>query len=107
MSRKFLVRIVESAFAIALPAVLLFGQSNHPMPAAKPTVKTPAGDAATERAVIDKYCVTCHNAKVKTANLLLDQLDLNAPWRPRRDRRKGGPKTSRRDDAAVGNAAAG
>ena len=25
---------------------------------------------------MDKYCVTCHNAKVKTANLLLDQLDL-------------------------------
>ena len=29
MSRKFLVTIIESAFAIALPAVLVFGQSNH------------------------------------------------------------------------------
>jgi hypothetical protein len=26
--------------------------------------------------VLDQYCVTCHNARVKTANLLLDQLDL-------------------------------
>ena len=26
---------------------------------------------------MDKYCVTCHNARAKTANLLLDQLDLN------------------------------
>jgi hypothetical protein len=25
---------------------------------------------------MDQYCVTCHNAKQKTANLLLDQLDL-------------------------------
>jgi len=25
---------------------------------------------------VDKYCVTCHNARTKTANLLLDQLDL-------------------------------
>jgi hypothetical protein len=35
-----------------------------------------APTAVTERAVVDKYCVVCHNAKVKTANLLLDQLDL-------------------------------
>src|SRR5438552_2822111 len=27
------------------------------------------------RAVIDKYCVTCHNGKLKTAGLLLDALD--------------------------------
>jgi hypothetical protein len=25
---------------------------------------------------MDQYCVTCHNARLKTANLLLDQLDL-------------------------------
>ena len=28
------------------------------------------------RAVIDKYCVTCHNAKLKTAGLQLDSADL-------------------------------
>ena len=28
------------------------------------------------RKLLDQYCVTCHNAKTKTANLLLDQLDL-------------------------------
>jgi hypothetical protein len=32
--------------------------------------------AATSRALIDKYCVTCHNERTKTANLLLDKLDL-------------------------------
>jgi len=36
----------------------------------------PAPDAARQRALIDQYCVTCHNARTKTANLLLDQLDL-------------------------------
>jgi cytochrome c5 len=36
----------------------------------------PAGTAATSRALMDKYCVTCHNARTKTADLLLDQLDL-------------------------------
>jgi hypothetical protein len=28
------------------------------------------------RAVLDKYCVTCHNARLKTASLLLDQMDI-------------------------------
>jgi hypothetical protein len=39
-------------------------------PAASPA------DAAAQRALIDQYCVTCHNARLKTANLLLDQLDV-------------------------------
>ena len=40
----------------------------------------PAQPAATSapapRAVLDKYCVTCHNERVKTAGLMLDKLDL-------------------------------
>jgi mono/diheme cytochrome c family protein len=58
-----------------------------PRPVSRPAARTqpvsaPAaaavapGDAATQRALMDKYCVTCHNAKTKTADLLLDQLDL-------------------------------
>ena len=35
-----------------------------------------AADPAATRKLIDQYCVTCHNAKLKTANLLLAQLDL-------------------------------
>src|SRR5215510_9811424 len=35
-----------------------------------------AHNATTQRALIDQYCVGCHNARAKTANLLLDQLDL-------------------------------
>jgi hypothetical protein len=37
---------------------------------------SPALDATSARALVDKYCVTCHNQRTKTANLLLDQLDL-------------------------------
>jgi hypothetical protein len=29
-----------------------------------------------QRALIDQYCVGCHNTKLKTANLMLDQLDV-------------------------------
>ena len=45
-------------------------------PAAKVPPSAAAPDVAAQRALIDQYCVTCHNARVKTANLLLDQLDL-------------------------------
>ena len=37
-----------------------------------------AQTAASERAVLDQYCVTCHNDKLKTANLSLQNLDLTA-----------------------------
>ena len=38
--------------------------------------QAPADSAATHRAVLDRYCVTCHNARLKTAGLMLDGLDL-------------------------------
>jgi cytochrome c5 len=43
-------------------------------PAAAPA--SPAPDLSKQRAVLDQYCVVCHNQKLKTANLLLDQVDL-------------------------------
>ncbi len=33
--------------------------------------------ASTERALLDKYCVTCHNERTRTAGLLLDKIDVN------------------------------
>jgi hypothetical protein len=33
-------------------------------------------DAAKQRALLDQYCVTCHNNRLKTANLSLEGLDL-------------------------------
>src|SRR5215475_8124596 len=39
-------------------------------PAAAPAPPNP------NRALLDKYCVTCHNAKLKTAGLAFDKLDL-------------------------------
>ena len=42
-----------------------------PQPAAEP-----ADVAASQRAVLNQYCVTCHNQRLKTANLTLDTLDL-------------------------------
>ncbi len=33
--------------------------------------------AQTQRALLDKYCVTCHNSKTKIAGLTLDTMDLS------------------------------
>src|SRR5437773_10640016 len=33
--------------------------------------------AARHRATLDRYCVTCHNDRLKTSNLSLEQLDLS------------------------------
>jgi mono/diheme cytochrome c family protein len=35
-----------------------------------------AANVSAQRKLVDQYCVTCHNARLKTANLLLDELDL-------------------------------
>jgi hypothetical protein len=38
--------------------------------------QTPPAPAATpQRALLNEYCVTCHNQKLKTAGLMLDRLD--------------------------------
>src|SRR5882724_10137838 len=40
----------------------------------------PPAPAVQYRAVLNKYCVTCHNEKLKTADLMLDKLDVeNVP----------------------------
>ena len=41
-----------------------------------------AGTAAPQgapRTMLDTYCVTCHNAKLKTAGLALDTIDISKP----------------------------
>ncbi len=38
-----------------------------------------AGSQAAPRAVLDTYCVTCHNDKLKTAGLALDKEDVGKP----------------------------
>jgi mono/diheme cytochrome c family protein len=47
--------------------------ANAPIPALKP-VSTTAGQ---QRAVLNQYCVTCHNERLHTAGLALDKADVN------------------------------
>jgi mono/diheme cytochrome c family protein len=65
---------VKSIFVVAgLGALLGVAMLSGQGPTAAPAKGTPA---AGHKATIDRYCVGCHNARTKTANLLLDQFDL-------------------------------
>src|SRR5215470_18309870 len=35
--------------------------------------------ASSPRHLVDRYCVTCHNERLKTADLRLDRLDVDNP----------------------------
>ncbi len=53
----------------------------HPLYAANPqplvaTAPAPTPSSAPHRALLDRYCVTCHNDRLQTADLALDTLDL-------------------------------
>ena len=60
---------------VCLAAVLIVAAGTRGPIAAQTAPAAPA-DAAPQRALLDKYCVTCHNDRVKTANLSLQGTDL-------------------------------
>jgi hypothetical protein len=58
---------------LAIWVVLLMSGQAAVLLQQAPAVSTPSGTA--QRAVLNQYCVTCHNERTKTANLTLDTLD--------------------------------
>ena len=66
-----------------------------------------AAAKSPERALLDQYCVTCHNQRAKTADIAFDTAGPRAAVRPRGRVGKGGAEAARRHDAAAGRAPAG
>jgi mono/diheme cytochrome c family protein len=64
--------VVVAFWLLAISATVGRPQVSAQQPAA-----TPATPAASHRAMLDKYCVTCHNQRTKTAGLLLDTANLD------------------------------
>src|SRR4029077_657601 len=48
---------------------------NSPSPVAQQAAASPS-TSAEPRAVLNRYCVACHNQRVKTAGLTLDTMDV-------------------------------
>ena len=72
--------LATSAIAI-MSAVLVSAQTSTPKTQASAASANisrtgSAPDSSATRAVIDKYCITCHNEKTNAGNLHLDKLDL-------------------------------
>ena len=70
MFQRFLIGGFMGLLAVA--AVSGQGPQQRTAPQLAPPV-----NAAAPRAALDKYCVGCHNARLKTGGLALDQLDLS------------------------------
>ena len=68
-----ITRLLASAFVVFAWAAAVSGQAGR-TPPVEPRAEGAVG--APQRALIDQFCVGCHNGRAKTANLLLDQLDL-------------------------------
>ncbi len=60
--------------AAAAPNGASAGAETRPVPAARETANEPA-----PRAVLQRYCFACHNARTRTAGLALDVLDATRP----------------------------
>jgi mono/diheme cytochrome c family protein len=71
MARLLALGVVVWVAAITSGGLGAVDQSTAPP---QPTATTPS----PQRAVLDRYCVTCHNTRLNTANLALDTLDLSA-----------------------------
>jgi cytochrome c5 len=63
---------IAGAVAAAVFSVQASARQTQPAPAAQAAASEP-------RAVFDKFCVTCHNQRLKTAGLALDTLDVSNP----------------------------
>jgi mono/diheme cytochrome c family protein len=62
--------VVVWVCALASGAVGAAGQATS-------VAQTERAAPASQRALLDRYCVTCHNARLKTGNLALDAFDVS------------------------------
>jgi mono/diheme cytochrome c family protein len=69
--KDFELAILRLAFALLGVAILVPG--SNPVRAAQ----GPPVTKSAERALLDQYCVTCHNQRVGTANIAFETMDLS------------------------------
>jgi mono/diheme cytochrome c family protein len=69
-----------AAFTFVLVAATLAAAQTAPGPPKPGASSVSTGTPAGHKGVLDKYCVSCHNARLKTANLVLEGIDVtNVP----------------------------
>jgi mono/diheme cytochrome c family protein len=82
-TRRSMHRIVATCLSIIWIAAVTFESSRSLQASAPQVASTPAQapanapTATPARELVSKYCVTCHNERLKTAGLLLDKADAD------------------------------
>jgi len=69
MTRHIFYGIATACLGLALFAVAALGFQSKPATSSATSSVTPAGE------LVNKYCVSCHNQRLKTGNLALDRAD--------------------------------
>jgi mono/diheme cytochrome c family protein len=64
--------------AVALSSAQTSARQRQPAPGAGSSTTSPASQPAPQ-AVVDQYCITCHNQRLRTGGLSLDTLDASRP----------------------------
>ena len=67
---------VASAWVLSAGWAILSASGAQSSPAPAPAT---ANASLNPRAVVDRYCVTCHNQRTKTSDLALDGVDITTP----------------------------
>jgi len=75
MSRRLLLGACAAAFMSFASYTVVGGAGAAQALRAPAAVQT---TSAPQRAVLEKYCITCHNQRIKTAGLMLDTMDTAA-----------------------------
>ncbi len=72
------VALTLSWVGLSTPDRVLAASPGPPQTAAAPESRraTPGPSDGPSRALLDRYCVSCHNERLKTAGLMLDQIDI-------------------------------
>ena len=68
-------RLSLLGLAISVSIALLLSSGVQTAAPQNPTATAPAGP----RAVVDKYCIGCHNQRARVAGLALDTIDASNP----------------------------
>ena len=75
--RRISALLAGGCVAATLSGVQTSARQTLPAPA--PARSTTSADTSSPRAVIDQYCITCHNQRLRTAGLELESLNLTTP----------------------------
>jgi len=65
--------------ALGLSGWIVAVLSAMPQTPASQTVRSAVGDVSPAKAVVETYCLTCHNQRLKTAGLVLEGVDASHP----------------------------